>query len=143
MLKITLQKSLKILIQINLMTMIWSSVFACEKLVAIRFWDLYLNHALKVKNFPPHGKKQMLPQFIKNDKQLIKNYRLISLLPVCGKILERLIYNKMFKFFTENELISHNQPGLKAGEYHSRYLSITWWLSPDKRRLSWYIRSIW
>ena len=30
----------------------------------------------------------------------------------------------MFNVFTENELISHNQSGFKAGEYHSRYLSI-------------------
>ena len=77
-----------------------------------------------MKNFPI-GKKQLLPQFIKNDKQLIKSYRLILLLSVCGKILERLIYSKMFNVFTENELISHNQSGFKAGEYHSQYLSIT------------------
>ena len=74
--------------------------------------NLYLNHTLTVKNFSPNGKKQMLSQFIKNEKQLIENY-LPILLPVCGKILERLIYNKMFEFFTENELISHNQPGFK------------------------------
>ena len=50
---------------------------------------------------------------MKNNKQLIENYRPISLLPVCGKILERLLYNKMFGFFTEIELISHNQSGFK------------------------------
>ena len=33
----------------------------------------------------------------------------------CGKILERLIYDKMFEFFTENELISSNQSGFKPG----------------------------
>ena len=59
-------------------------------------------------NFPSNGKKLMLSQFIKNNKQLIENYHPISLLPVCGTILERLIYNKMFEFFTENELISQN-----------------------------------
>ena len=41
------------------------------------------------------------------------NYRPISLLPVCGKILERIIYNKIFEFFSENELISHNQSSFK------------------------------
>ena len=64
-------------------------------------------------NFPSNGKKLMLSQFIKNNKQLMENCRPISLLPVCGKILERLIYNKTFEFFTENELISHNQSGFK------------------------------
>ena len=55
----------------------------------------------------------MLSQFIKNNKQLIENYCPIPLLPVCGKILERIIYNKMFELFPANELISHNQLGFK------------------------------
>ena len=46
----------------------------------------------------------IVPVHKKNNKQLIENYRPISLLPVCGKILERIIYNKMFEFFSENEL---------------------------------------
>ena len=29
----------------------------------------------------------------KKDKQLLENYRPISILPICGKVLERLIYN--------------------------------------------------
>ena len=52
----------------------------------------------------------------KNNKQLIGNYCPILLLPVCGNILERRIYNKMFEFFIENELISHNQLGFKPGD---------------------------
>ena len=68
-------------------------------------------------NFPTNGKKLTLSQFIKEiTKQLIENYRPISLLSVCGKILERLIYNKMFEFFTENELVSQNQSGFKPGD---------------------------
>ena len=35
------------------------------------------------------------------------------MLLVCGKTLERLIYNKKFGFSTENELISSNQSGFK------------------------------
>ena len=38
------------------------------------------------------------------------------MLPVCGKILERLIYNIMFDLFTENEVISQNQSGFKPGD---------------------------
>ena len=47
--------------------------------------DSIWNHALRVENFPPNGKRQVLTQFIKNDKQLTENYRLISLLSVCGR----------------------------------------------------------
>ena len=37
----------------------------------------------------------------------------MSLLHVCGKVLERLLFNKLFKFFIENKLISSNQSGFK------------------------------
>ena len=31
-------------------------------------------------------------------KQFLEKYRPVSLLPICGKTLERLIFNKMFRF---------------------------------------------
>ena len=44
--------------------------------------------------FPNEWKKaNVLPVRKKNDKQLLKNCRPISLFPICGKVLERLFYN--------------------------------------------------
>ena len=60
--------------------------------------------------FPSEWKKgNIVPIHKKGDKQTLKNYRPTSLFPICEKILERLIFNEMFKFFIENELISPNQ----------------------------------
>ena len=42
----------------------------------------------------------------KGDKQNSKNYRPLSLLSICGKIFERLIYNNIFEYFIGNGLIS-------------------------------------
>ena len=68
-------------------------------------------------SFPSEWKKgNVVPIHKKDDKQCLENYRPISLLPVCGKILEKLIFNEMFKFFIENELISPNQSGFKPGD---------------------------
>ena len=79
--------------------------------------ELIFKSCLENGKFPNEWKKaNVVPVHKRNNKQLIENYRPISLLPVCGKILERLIYNKMFEFFTENELISQNQSGLKPGD---------------------------
>ena len=39
----------------------------------------------------------------------IKNYQLVSLFPISGKIFERLIYNNLFEYFIENNSISQNQ----------------------------------
>ena len=38
----------------------------------------------------------------KDDKQILKNYRPVSLLPICAKIFERIIYNRIFEYLTEN-----------------------------------------
>ena len=61
-------------------------------------------------------KVNVVPTYKKNDKQLARSYRPISLLPICVKFLERLIYNKLFHFFQENNLISPNQSGFKPGD---------------------------
>ena len=72
------------------------------------------NHLQKMLErgcFPNEWKKANVP-----DKQLLKNYRPISLLPICGKVLERLLYNSMFEFFIQNNLITPNQSGFKTGD---------------------------
>ena len=66
--------------------------------------------------FPSEWKKaNIVPTHKKGDKQALKNFRPVSLLPTCGKILERLIFNKMFNFFIENKLISSNHSGFTPG----------------------------
>ena len=66
------------------------------------------------------GKNRACSQ--KNDKQNIKNYRPVSLLPICGKIFERLILTKCLKFFISNNLISHiNQLLLIIHEIYKSY----------------------
>ena len=37
-------------------------------------------------------------------------------LPICRKFFEKSVFNEMFKFFIENELISPNQSGFKPGD---------------------------
>ena len=67
--------------------------------------------------FPHEWKKaNVVPVHKKGNKQSLENYRPISLLPICSKIFERLIYNEMFTFFTENNLISPNQSGFRPGD---------------------------
>ena len=52
----------------------------------------------------------------KGDKQLINNYRHISLLPICGKIFEKIVFNQLYSFFTANNLITKNQSGFRSGD---------------------------
>ena len=52
----------------------------------------------------------------KSDKQLIKNYRPISLLPICSKMFEKIIFNQLYSYFNENHLITNNQSGFRSGD---------------------------
>ena len=46
------------------------------------------------------GKKaNVVPVHNKEDKTWVKNYRPISLLPIFGKVFERVIYNSLFNYF--------------------------------------------
>ena len=67
--------------------------------------------------FPSEWKKgNVIPIHKKDDKQNVKNYCPVLLLPICGKIFERLIYNFMYDFLTENDLLSPNQSGFRSGD---------------------------
>ena len=52
----------------------------------------------------------------KSDKKLVNNYRRISLLPICGKIFEKIIFNKIYNFLLEDSLLNSNQSGFCPGD---------------------------
>ena len=55
----------------------------------------------------------MVPVHKKGDKQVLRNCQPVSLLPICEKIFERLMYNILFEFPIKNNLILSNQSGFK------------------------------
>ena len=61
-------------------------------------------------------KDNTAPCYRKGDKENLKNYRPVLLLPICGKIFERVIFNKMFGFFLSNNLLAPNQSGFKTDD---------------------------
>ena len=77
--------------------------------------------------YPSEWKKaNVVPVHKKGDKQLLKNYRPISLLPIFEKIFERIIYNNLFEYLITNKLISDNQSGFNPGDSCvNQLLSIT------------------
>ena len=52
----------------------------------------------------------------KEDKNLLTNYRLISLLPIFSKIFERVIYNSLFNHFQSNKVFTSSQSGFLPGD---------------------------
>ena len=54
-------------------------------------------------------KANVVPIYKKHDKQIATNYRPVSLLLVCSKIFKRTICNTMYKYISDNNLLSPNQ----------------------------------
>ena len=68
----------------------------------------------------------VVPIYKRDDKQNVKNYRPVSVLPTFRKIFGRLIYKEINSFFVENDLISPNQSVFKQGDFGiNQLLSIT------------------
>ena len=51
----------------------------------------------------------------KGDKQIIKNYRPLSQIPICVKIFEGIILNSLYEYVEENKLLSVQSISLAFG----------------------------
>ena len=78
---------------------------------------IIFNNILTTGVYPTLWKSaNVTPIHKKNDKQSIKNYRPISLLPICAKIFEKIIFDQLYSHFTSNSLITNNQSGFISGD---------------------------
>ena len=67
--------------------------------------------------FPQIWKQaNVVPVHKKNSKSLKSNYHPISLLPIFGKILEKLIFDSLYHRLNANILLNKNQSGFRPGD---------------------------
>ena len=75
----------------------------------------FLNSFMESGLFPNILKiGKVTPVFKKGDPQLFDNYRPISILPIFGKIFEKIIYCRLYSFFTSQMVIYDKQFGFRA-----------------------------
>ena len=88
----------------------------CEQTITIPLIIIF-KKALLTGIYPDNWKRgNIVPVHKKESKNFVKNYRPISLLPICGKIFEKLIYNALFQFLKSNELLAKSQSGFLPGD---------------------------
>ena len=78
---------------------------------------LIFDASMATGRFPSSWKlANVQPVHKKNSRQLKSNYRPISLLPIFSKIFEKIVFDAMYAFFVENDLISKHQSGFRPGD---------------------------
>ena len=78
---------------------------------------MIFDNSMAAGKFPSSWKlANVQPVHKKNSRQLKSNYRPISLLPIFSKIFEKIIFDSMYGFLVENELISKHQSGFRPGD---------------------------
>ena len=58
---------------------------------------------------------QISPTFKSGKKELLKNYRPISVLPCFSKMLERIMYNRLYEYLNQNNILYNKQFMFRGG----------------------------
>ena len=76
---------------------------------------IIINQSLETGQFQSGMKlADVVPLFKSKDRSLESNYRPISLLSTMSKILEKVVYNRVYKFLDQTGQISNKQYGFRA-----------------------------
>ena len=71
---------------------------------------LIFENCLETESFPNEWKKEnIIPVHEKGDKQLISNYQPVLPLRICKKVFENIIFNSLFNYLNNNNLLNSNQ----------------------------------
>lgn len=75
---------------------------------------MLFNKVISLSTFPKIWKEaNVTPIFKKDDQQNKKNYRPVSLLSTVGKVLERIIFNKLYSYCENNGYLTWRNSGYK------------------------------
>jgi hypothetical protein len=80
----------------------------CEPLSAL------INRSFELGKVPSSWKKaNVSPVHKKNERSIVSNYRPISLLSTLSKVQERIVYKSMYRFLSQNGLLTAKNSGFK------------------------------
>ena len=74
----------------------------------------YFNILMKAGIFPDGLKLgKVTPVFKKGNPEILGNYRPVSTLPIFGKIFEKIIYSRIYKYAISQNILNENQFGFR------------------------------
>ena len=86
----------------------------CADLISVSLCDLF-NKSLVSGIFPDDWKcARVIPLFKQGEPSDLNNYRPISVISVIAKVFERIIYDQLYNFLTNEDIISNHQSGFRS-----------------------------
>ena len=61
-------------------------------------------------------KANVIPLHKKDSKDILDNYRPVSILPIASKIFERIIFKNVYNYFHSNKLLTNHQSGFRPND---------------------------
>ena len=86
----------------------------CADLISVSLCDLF-NKSLVSGIFPDDWKcARVTPLFKEGEPSDLNNYRPISVISVIAKVFERIVYDQLYNFLTNEDIISNHQSGFRS-----------------------------
>ena len=91
-------------------------VIKAARLVISPYLSNLYNEYMNLGLFPDILKtSKITPIYKKGSRELIENYRPVSTLPIFGKIFEKVIYSRLYRFLNSKGTITDSQFGFRKG----------------------------
>ena len=85
----------------------------CDESLVTPLFNIF-QFSLETGNFPTYWKRSIIvPVHKKGNKDLINNYRPVSLLPIVSKTHEKCIYDTIYNYFEGNDLFYKSQSSFR------------------------------
>ena len=116
----------------TILVILCSSVFQMNLVTPL---CIIINQSLETGQFPSDMKlADVVPLFKSKDRSLETNYRPILLLSTMSKILEKVVYNRVYNFLDQTGQISNTQYGFRAKHSCEHAVGTVNWNSVEKLR---------
>ena len=111
----------------------------CADLICIPIRDIF-NQSISQGIFPDDWKcAKVTPLFKQGDRDDLNNYRPISVISVMAKVFERIVYDQLYAYLEEHNIICKYQSGFRA--IHSTVTALleatdTWAYNIDRGKIN-------
>ena len=86
----------------------------CADLICVPICDIF-NQSISQGKFPDDWKyARVTPLFKQGNRDDVNNYRPISVIPIVAKVFERIVYDQLYAYLEEHDILYKNQSGFRA-----------------------------